>query len=66
MAKQRPDKPTSTFKDRLTTFAKRARDKADKLAPGVERDDLLRRAGRADTASHLDEWANSPGLRPPK
>jgi hypothetical protein len=27
---------------------------------------LLRRARQADTAAHLDEWANSPGLQPPK
>ena len=28
----------------------------------MEKYDLLRRASRADTTSHLDEWINSPGL----
>ena len=57
---------TASLKDRLIAFAAEARTKAAKLAPGIERDDLLRKARQADTASHLDEWANSPGLQPPK
>jgi hypothetical protein len=40
--------------------------KAAELRPSAERDHLLRRARQADTASHIDDWANSPGLRPPK
>jgi hypothetical protein len=39
---------------------------ASQLPPGVERDTLLKKASRADTAAHLEEWANSPGLQPPK
>jgi hypothetical protein len=35
------------------------------LPPGRGRDELLNRASRADTASHLDEWAHSAGLQPP-
>ena len=27
---------------------------------------LLRRAGQAETASHMNEWLTSPGLQPPK
>jgi hypothetical protein len=26
---------------------------------------LIRRARQAETASHINEWLNSPGLRPP-
>jgi hypothetical protein len=55
-----------TIKDRLVSFAKEMREKASLLPPGFEKDDLLRKASRADTACHLDEWANSPGLKPPK
>jgi hypothetical protein len=59
-------KQTETFKDRLAAFAKDARERASKLDPGFERDKMLRKARQADTASHLDEWVNSPGLQPPK
>lgn len=51
---------------RLAAFAKDARAEAARLPPGSEREDLLRKARQADTAYHLDEWANSPGLQAPK
>ena len=56
---------TPPLKDRLTAFAEEARQKADELPPGPERDEMLKKARQADTACHLDAWANSPGLRPP-
>ena len=59
-------KQTLTFPDRLKTFAEELKAKAAELRPGPERDALLRKARQADTASHIDEWANSPGLQPPK
>ncbi|SHN80539.1 hypothetical protein SAMN05444170_4413 [Bradyrhizobium erythrophlei] len=59
-------KQTLTFPYRLKNFAEDLKAKAAKLRPGPEREALLRRARRADTASHIDEWANSPGLQPPK
>ena len=59
-------KQTLTFPDRLKTFAEELKAKASELRPGPERDALLRRARQAETASHIDEWANSPGLQPPK
>jgi hypothetical protein len=33
---------------------------------GAEKDELLRKAGQADTAAQLNEWANSPGFQSPK
>jgi hypothetical protein len=36
------------------------------LPPCPEREELLLRARRAETASHLTEWLNSPGLQPPR
>jgi hypothetical protein len=66
MTERRRLKQTESFKDRLATFAAEARERASKLAPSVERDDMLRKARQADTASHLDDWANSPSLQPPK
>jgi hypothetical protein len=59
-------KQTVSFTDRLKTFAEELKAKASELRPGPERDALLKRARRADTACHIDEWANSPGLRSPK
>jgi hypothetical protein len=59
-------KNTLTFPDRVKTFAEELKAKASELRPGPERDALLRRARQADTAAHIDEWANSPGLQPPK
>lgn len=66
MTERRRFKQTTFLKDRLTTFAKKARAKAARLAPGIERDGALLKARRADTASHLNRWINSPGLRPPR
>jgi hypothetical protein len=63
---RRRDKQTIPLKDRLASFAREVREKASKLRPGPERDALLKRAQLADTASHIDAWANSPGLQPPK
>lgn len=59
-------KQTTSLKDRLASFAEEVRKKAFKLRPGPEQDALLKKARQADTAAHLDDWANSPGLQPPK
>lgn len=56
----------TTLQDKLIAFAKDTREKASLLPPGLERRDLLRKAGQADTAADLDGWLNSPGLQPPK
>jgi hypothetical protein len=65
MTKRRHFKQAESFQDRLTAFAEDVRAEAAKLPPSAERDDLLRKARQAETASHLDDWANSPGLQPP-
>jgi hypothetical protein len=59
-------KQTVSLKDRLQLWANKIRADAEKLRPGPEKDSLLEKARQADTASHLDDWANSSGLRPPK
>lgn len=66
MQRRRRFKQTQSFKDRLASFAKTALEKAHHLPSGPERDELLKKARQADTASHIDEWANSPGLQPPR
>jgi hypothetical protein len=40
--------------------------KAARLKPGPERDELLLKARQIDTAAHINEWLNSPGLQAPK
>ena len=66
IGKRRRLKQKLTLQERLSAFANQVRGKAADLPPGIERDDLLRRARQADTALHLDEWVNSSGLQPPK
>jgi hypothetical protein len=65
MKTRRRFKQHQTLKDRLASFAKDARERASGLPPGPAQDDLLRKARQADTASHINEWVNSPGLQPP-
>jgi hypothetical protein len=64
--KRRRFKQNLSLKDRLAAWAKGVREQAAQLPPGPEQDAMLKRASQADTAAHLDEWANSPGLQPPK
>jgi hypothetical protein len=65
MQHRRRVKQTSSLKDRLTSFAKEAREKASRLPPGAEKEAMLKKARQANTAAHLEDWINSQGLRPP-
>ena len=58
-------KPDRALGERLIMEARLAREKADQLPPGPEREDLLKKAREADLAAHIDEWLNSPGLKTP-
>ena len=66
MIKRRRFDQSTPLHERLDVWAQDVRDQATKLPPGPERDELLRKARQADTAAHLDDWANSPGLQPPR
>ena len=57
---------TESFRERLRAFAEQARKEAMSLPPGLEQEGLLRKARQADTAAHVDDWINSPGLQQPK
>jgi hypothetical protein len=65
MQKRSRFKQSMSPKERLASFAQEARDQAAKLPPGSERDDLLEKARQADATKRLEDWVNSPGLRPP-
>ncbi|QAU42737.1 hypothetical protein XH86_16335 [Bradyrhizobium guangdongense] len=66
MKRRRRVKQTVSLKERLSTFARDLRGEALSLPPTRRREDLLKRASRADTAAHLDEWVSSAGLQPPR
>jgi hypothetical protein len=66
MSTRRHFKQIGTLEYRLTTEAANLRRQAEGLPPGVRREELLRKASQAETASHMSEWLNSPGLQPPK
>jgi hypothetical protein len=55
-----------SLNDRLKMFSDNLKSGAEILRPGRERDALLMKARIADTAAEINEWVNSPGLRPPK
>ena len=56
---------TQSLEERLAEEAQRLRTETKLLPPSAVRDDLIRRARQAETASHMNEWLTSPGLRPP-
>lgn len=59
-------KHQTTFEERLAEQARSLREQAKGVPPGVERENLIRRARQAEAASHMNEWLSSPGLRPPQ
>jgi hypothetical protein len=65
MQERRRFKQFLSLNDRLQLFSEKLKAKAAELKPGPEKDALLKRARMADTASHINDWANSAGLRPP-
>jgi len=55
-----------SLEERLAQEAERLREEAKLLPPGALREELILKARHAETASHLNEWLTSPGLRPPE
>ena len=59
-------KQTVSLDQRLSVEAQRLRKEAWGTPPGIERNNLIRRARQAETASQMTEWLTSPGLASPK
>jgi hypothetical protein len=59
-------KQSASLKDRLAAFAQEAEQCAEALPAGPERDEMLKKAKRAQAATEIDAWANLPELQPPK
>lgn len=66
MIKRRHFKQTESLTDRLATFAKVMRERAETMAAGSERNATLGKANDAETAIHMDQWISSSELKPPK
>ena len=64
--RRRRFKQTKSLKERLLEEAHNLLEEARLLPHGPVRDAALKRAGQAEAAAHMDDWLNSPGLRPPK
>jgi hypothetical protein len=65
MFKRHRSKHATTLEERLAEDTKRLREKIKLLAPGPALDAALEKIRRNEVASHLSEWLNSSGLRPP-
>ena len=63
MQHRRRFKQIQSLEERLAEEAKRLREEAKLLPPGIVREECLRRARQCETGSHVSEWLRSPGLR---
>jgi hypothetical protein len=55
-----------TFEERLVKEAAAARQRAESMPPGIEREQQLRLAQQCETAVKINAWVSSPGLQPPE
>jgi len=58
--------PKPPLRDLLALEALRIRDAAKAFLPGLQRDAMLRKARLVETASHINDWLASAGLRAPR
>lgn len=66
MVLQRRFERTFTLKERLTQEMEQLRDQAKNMKPGVALDQVLGRIRQNQTASDMNDWLGSPGLRAPR
>ena len=66
MSHTHTNQPKLPLRERMALHALGLKEDAQALSPGPERDNMIRRARHAETASHVDDWLSSPGLRPPR
>lgn len=66
MTKRRRFKQAVSLADRLATFAKLMRERAELMAPGAERTATLAKANQADATADMDRWMRSPELKHPE
>ncbi|MCK1337689.1 hypothetical protein IVB38_17055 [Bradyrhizobium sp. 38] len=56
---------TQTFTNRLMEQAAKFREAAERLAPGTERELLMKRADQAEQAAQMSDWLTKPNSAPP-
>jgi hypothetical protein len=64
--KRRAGKDRVSFEERLTGEARRYEAQAKELAPGPQRDDLMRQAREAETTAQISDWLALVRLTPTK
>ncbi len=62
--KRHPFSQTSPLDQRFAQEARNLRKQAEGMPAGVPREDLLRKARQAETASHVLDWLSSPPALP--
>ncbi len=60
ISRRRRIPPDVPLEQRLTAAAVLLRERAKKMQPGADREELLRRARQIENASHVSEWLLSP------
>lgn len=63
--KRNRSRPPLSLQERLKRFAESARDAAEKLPAGPERERLFKRALANEGAAKIERWLSSPGLQRP-
>jgi hypothetical protein len=66
MTARRRIEPTTSLVQQLAVEAKRLREQATLFPHWTIRDAAISKARQTELAAHLNDWLNSPGLRPPK
>jgi hypothetical protein len=64
--KRNRSRPALSLQERLKQLAFRAREKAETLPPGRERDRLLTAAVSTESAAAIERWLTSRELESPK
>jgi hypothetical protein len=57
---------TASLQERLADAVARLRKEAKGIPAGIERERILQKARRAETALRVDRWLSSGELQPPK
>jgi hypothetical protein len=55
-----------TIEEKWLKQSEAAKNAAQKLPQGRERDALIKKARKLETASQINQWLSSPELRPPE
>ena len=65
--KRNRSKQTASFEERLAEEAQKCKAAADKKPSGSKsRERLLERARQMETASQINRWLSSAGIKPPR